>query len=98
MFARNVPWIKKYFGSIGKYYYIWKFMIDEKYQGNGYGKEAMIEALNMIRSFKSDNIEYCFISYEAENTVARNLYLSFGFVEKPELYENLGEMPAVLKL
>ena len=39
MIARDVPWIEQYYGSPAKYYYIWRFMIDKRYQGNGYGKE-----------------------------------------------------------
>ena len=38
MIARDVPWIEQYYGSPAKYYYIWRFMIDKRYQGNGYGK------------------------------------------------------------
>ena len=36
----------------------------------------------------------------SENEVARKLYLSFGFVERPEQYdeEEGGEIPAVLEL
>ena len=41
MIARDVPWIEQYYGSPAKYYYIWRFMIDKRYQGNGYGKEAI---------------------------------------------------------
>jgi len=98
MIARDVPWIEEYCGSHAKYYYIWKFMIDVRYQGNGYGKEAMLQALNLIRTYPAGEAEYCWLSYEPENTAAKKLYASLGFVEKPELYEDLGEMPAVLKL
>ena len=50
MIARDVPWIEQYYGSPAKYYYIWRFMIDKRYQGNGYGKEAMLQALDFIRT------------------------------------------------
>ena len=36
--------------------------------------------------------------YEPENEAAQNLYLSFGFEEKPEDYVEGEEMPAVMKL
>ena len=79
-------------------YYIWRFMIDRRYQGKGYGREAMKLALEYIRTFPAGKAEYCWLSYEPGNEVAKNLYLSFGFEEQPEHYEEGEEMPAVLKL
>ncbi len=79
-------------------YYIWRFMIDKRYQGNGYGREAFRLALNFIRTFPCGEAKYCWLSYEPENEVARKLYLSFGFEEKPELCGEDEEMPAVLEL
>ena len=79
-------------------YYIWRFMIDKRYQGNGYGREAMSLALDFIRTFPAGKARYCWLSYEPKNEVAKNLYLSFGFEERPEHYEEGEEMPAVLKL
>lgn len=79
-------------------YLIWRFMIDRKYQGRGYGREAMKLALDYVRTFPFGKAEYCWLSYEPENETARNLYLSFGFEEMPEYYKEGEEMPAVLKL
>ena len=79
-------------------YYIWRFMIDKRYQGNGYGREAMKLALDFIRTFPAGEATYCWLSYEPTNEVARKLYLSFGFEEHPEHYEEGDEMPAILKL
>ena len=79
-------------------YCIWRFMIDKRYQGNGYGKEAFKLALDFIKTFPCGKAEACFLSYEPENIVAKNLYKSFGFVEMPEFYEEGDEMPAILKL
>ena len=79
-------------------YLIWRFMIDKNYQRKGYGRAAMQQALELVRSFPCGESEYCWISYEPENEAARNLYLSFGFEEKPEDYVEGEEMPAVMKL
>ena len=81
-------------------YCIWRFMIDRRYQGRGYGRKAMELALEFIRTFPVGQAQYCWLSYEPENEVARKLYLSFGFVERPEQCsgEEGEEMPAVLKL
>ena len=70
----------------------------DEYQGKGYGKEAMLQALEFIRSFPAGEAECCWLSYEPENEVAKKLYASVGFEEKLELYEEGQEIPAVLKL
>lgn len=79
-------------------YSIWRLMIDKRYQGRGYAKEAMKLALDFVRTFPCGKAEYCWLSYDIENTVARSLYSSFGFEEVPEAYYKGGEMPAMLKL
>ena len=65
-------------------YLIWRLMIDQNYQKKGYGKEAMRLALDFIKSFPCGKAEYCWLSYEPENMVARKLYQSFGFIETGE--------------
>ena len=52
-------------------YYIWRFMIDKKYQRKGYGREALKLALDFIRGFPCGEAKYCWLSYEPENEVAR---------------------------
>ena len=78
-------------------YILWRLMIDKKYQGKGYAKEAIKLALDFIRTFPCGKAKYCWLSYTLENTVAKNLYRSFGFKEVPEAFYK-GEMPAVLEL
>ena len=77
-------------------YNLWRLMIDESYQQNGFGKEAVRLALEFIKSFPCGEAEYCWLSYEPDNMVASRLYGSFGFVETGELDGE--EMIAVLKL
>ena len=48
-------------------YFIWRFMIDKRYQGNGYGREAMQLALEFIRTFPAGEAKYCWLSYEPTN-------------------------------
>ena len=62
-------------------YNLWRFMIDKRFQNKGYGKEALRLALDFVKSFPCGKAEYCWLSYEPENHVARHLYHSFGFVE-----------------
>ena len=78
-------------------YLIWRFMIDKEYQNKGYGKEAMKLALDFIRTWPCGEAEYCWLSYNPENEIARKLYRSFGF-EEMQMPEGWDEVPAVLKL
>ncbi len=77
-------------------YNLWRLMIDESVQGNGYGREAVRLALEFIRTFPCGEAEYCWLSYEPENEAARRLYGAFGFVETGEMDGE--EVIAVLKL
>ena len=62
-------------------YFLWRIMIDKRYQGRGYGKEAVKLALDFIKTFPHGKAKYCWICYDKENEVARKLYLSVGFKE-----------------
>lgn len=77
-------------------YNLWRLMIDKEYQGKGFGREAVRLALEYIRTFPCGSGEYCWLSYEPENEVARSLYRSFGFSETGEIDGE--ELIAVLKL
>lgn len=77
-------------------YSICRIMIDKRYQGRGYGKETIKLALDFIRTWPCGKAEYCEISYEPENEVAKKLYQSFGFEENGETDGD--EIVAVLKL
>lgn len=73
-----------------------RLMIDAKFQGRGYGKEALMLALEFIRTFPCGKAEFCWLSYEPNNEVARDLYRSYGFVETGE--KDGEEVIAVLRL
>ena len=82
--------------SLVNNYSLWRLMIDKRYQKRGYGKEAIKQALDFIRTWPCGKAEYCSLSYEPENEVARELYRSLGFVENGEMDGD--EIVAVLKL
>ena len=75
---------------------VWRLMIDKAYQGRGYGKEAVSLALDFIKSSPCGLAEYCWLSYEPENEVAKKLYSSLGFNETGDMDGE--ELIAVLKL
>jgi len=77
-------------------YNIWRLMIDKKFQGKGYGKKAMNLALEFVNTFLCGIAKYCWLSYESDNDIARQLYQSVGFVETDE--KDGEEIVAILKL
>ena len=77
-------------------YCLWRLMIAEEHQRQGYGREAMRQALEYIRSFPVGEATQCWLSYKPENQRAKALYDSFGFRENGEM--NDGELVSVLQL
>lgn len=77
-------------------YNLWRLMIDQRFQGQGYGTEAVRLALELIRTRPCGEAEFCWLSYEPENKTAAQLYRSFGFVETGEMDGE--ELIAVLRL
>ncbi|HJQ13527.1 MAG TPA: GNAT family N-acetyltransferase [Anaerolineales bacterium] len=74
--------------------FIIRLMVDERYQGRGFGRFGMEKMLEMFRA--DDRIQAVGISYEPENESARKLYASLGFQETGRMIE--GEAEAVLQL
>lgn len=74
--------------------FVIRLMVDEKFQGKGYGRFGMEKLLEIFRA--DERIREVGISYEPENEGARKLYASLGFVEPGEMIED--ETLAVLKL
>lgn len=62
-------------------YCLWRFMIDQKHQGRGLGKQAMQVCLDYLRTRPFGPAEKVWLSYEPENAAARSLYHRFGFRE-----------------
>jgi diamine N-acetyltransferase len=58
-------------------YWIYRMMIDEKYQSKGYGKKSLEKLLDMIKQDKSH--DKIFLGVHKESTYAVALYKSFGF-------------------
>ncbi|MBU5483789.1 GNAT family N-acetyltransferase [Clostridium sp. MSJ-11] len=54
-----------------------RFMIDEQYQGKGYGKHGLELLLNRIKEEAKPSKIY--LSFHPDSIVAKKLYLSFGF-------------------
>lgn len=74
--------------------FIMRLMVDEKFQGRGYGREIMRQSLDVLRA--DERIRNVGISYEPHNETARKLYASLGFIEPGEMLDD--ETLAVLSL
>ena len=69
-------------------------LIDQQYQGRGYGRRAVQEAIRVLT--EQTGASELALSYRPTNAVARHLYTSMGFVETGETED--GEVVARLKL
>ena len=63
-----------------KHYGIYRFMIAKKYQGKGYGKEALNKIIEKIKTFPYGEAPAIYLSTK-KNVVAKNLFLSVGFID-----------------
>ncbi len=60
-------------------YWIYRLMIDKRFQGRGYGRAAMLLLIDRIRSLADEEHRSIYISFEPKNEVAKSLYESLGF-------------------
>ncbi len=68
-------------------YELQQFMIDQKYQGKGYGSEALQLILNELRTENHfDHVEVC---VKKDDTVAIHVYEKLGFVDSGYIDEQL---------
>jgi diamine N-acetyltransferase len=74
--------------------FIIRLMVDQEFQGKGYGRFGMEKMLEIFRL--DERIRVAGISYEPENEAARRLYASLGFVETGEMVGD--EVEALLQL
>jgi len=67
------------YGSFGPNKDTWidRIMIDEKYQGKGFGRIAMTSLINIVS--KKYDVNTIYLSKVEENTLAYSLYKSIGF-------------------
>jgi diamine N-acetyltransferase len=74
-------------------YYLWRFMIGEEFQGNGYGYRAMELVIDFARTLP--NAEEFSLSYVRGPGDPSGFYAKLGFVDTGEMIE--GEHIMVLK-
>ncbi|MGN7760777.1 GNAT family N-acetyltransferase [Paenibacillus sp. 22594] len=67
-------------------YWIYRLMIDQRYQSKGYGQQAMKKLISLIQQDKSHHVIY--ISFEPENRRAEMLYRSLGFTQDGRIIDH----------
>lgn len=65
-------------------YWLWRFMIDERYQGRGLGKEALKLIIGYFKENGATNIR---LSTKESNINAIGLYKSLGFRPNGEMVD-----------
>jgi len=74
-------------GSALGVYEMYRFMIDKRYQGKGFGRAALTKAIELLETRPHGPASHIVTSFVPGNDVAKGLYLSLGFVETGELDE-----------
>ena len=68
-----------------QYYTLWKLLIDERYQRQGYGRQALEQGIAFLK--EKFGVNKIYTGVIPENHVAKKLYHSVGFAETG-LFEN----------
>jgi len=58
-------------------HFLWRFMIDAKYQGNGYGAKALGLIINHVK--RNPKAKALYLSLRRETGSAEGFYRRFGF-------------------
>ncbi|MHA2392131.1 MAG: GNAT family N-acetyltransferase [Promethearchaeota archaeon] len=74
--------------------YLWRFMIDGKYQGKGYGKEALQLVIDYVKS--RPNVKEIILHHQNAKGDAGEFYKKVGFKHTGK--SQLGELEMKLKL
>ncbi|MBI9101907.1 MAG: GNAT family N-acetyltransferase [Spirochaetales bacterium] len=88
IYADNTPvgFVMLYLEPEKPVYEIWRFMIDEKHQRKGYGKEAMKQCIDFVKSLPYS--QELFLSMVPENGTAAAFCNSMNFIYTGEWHGN----------
>lgn len=75
-------------------YYLWRFMIDGRYQGSGFGRQALEQVIERVRALP--NAREMTLSYVPADGGPELFYAGLGFVNTGEMHDD--EMVMKLKL
>ena len=75
-------------------YFLWRFMLDERFQGKGYGRKALELVLERIRQTpKAKELHTCYVKGEGS---PQPFYAKMGFTETGKMLEGEHEMKLTL--
>lgn len=78
-----------------KQYTLWKFLIDERYQNKGYGRKALLSAIEyMAEEHRAREI---YTGVALGNSAAKHLYSSVGFEETGVIENGMEEMKYIFR-
>ena len=69
-------------------YLLFRFMIDQRFQGLGYFKPIMDAVIDFVSTEPAGKATSLWLSYEPENKHARSCYLHYGFKETGQVIED----------
>lgn len=73
-----------------KQYTLWKFLIDRRYQNQGYGREALMQGIRYLQ--KTFHATEIYTGVSLGNDHAKHLYLSIGFQETGLIEDHMEEL------
>ncbi len=94
VFAGDLPVGFAMLSTRDRRYYLWRFMIDHRFQGRGYGRRAMELIIDEVRAMPEADRLY--LSYVPKPGGPEGFYKGLGFVETGTTHG--GEVEAVLEL
>lgn len=71
-------------------YTLWKFLIDQRYQGRGYGRAALMQGIAYMK--ETFAIKELYTGVSLGNAAAKQLYRSVGFAETGLVEDGMEEM------
>lgn len=79
-------------------YFIWRILIDQRYQGKGYGKQAITKLIQEIQTKPYGEADRIYTSWAPGNIASKSLFASLGFVETGEIDGTLDDHEVIVKL
>jgi len=69
-----------------KEYWVWRYMIDKNHQGKGYGKAALLQVIDFMKTLP--DIEEILLSYVPKENGANAFYTKVGFIDTGKKIED----------
>ncbi|MDM5317250.1 GNAT family N-acetyltransferase [Fictibacillus sp. b24] len=74
------------YSPVMDYFELCRIMVDKKFQGNGYGKEAVQLVIEEMK--KIDDCKEIYLSTDPKNKLGKRLYENLGFINTGKIVDN----------